>query len=591
MSEQAHDATPTPTDNGAEKRVAPGDKTSGIKLVAPARADERAGEIRFVEMPRERPKRLDVLVLNPPSPDGDLFLRDIARVGRRTRDGIIWPQTALAQIGAVVKEAGYSVEVVDAIGLMMDWKSFEKYMWEKKPRYMIIHATAPTLTNDMRTTFIGKAVGTITMAIGTHVTPMSRETLEAYPTLDIVVRGEPELTIVDVIKTIDRQVELEKATETVPVGNPDLTAPWRKLPFPDASYLTTRGRFLGVYPQTIARALRETLGIAYRNEHGEVRINPDRPFIENLDSLPIPLHDQLPWRKYKVPIVGGPYTFVLTSRGCPAGCRYCIKHVTYQSSVRHRSPEHVLQEMIMLKEMGMHHIHFEADLFTVKKEFVYDLCNTIIKEGLQLRWSCNSRVDFVDEAELQLMRRAGCFMIAWGLESGSEAVLKRARKGTTVKRIEETIAASHRAGIMNWGYFIISLPGETVETIQQTIALSKRIPVDIALFHIATPYPGTPFYYEAVENGWIQMNQWEDYDMYSHTVLNYPHLSSKDLEYWAKRAAREWSLRPGPIKTFLKGATNPDTLGQLWTIGVNHLKWMGGSLQGKGMQRLAGSGD
>jgi radical SAM superfamily enzyme YgiQ (UPF0313 family) len=131
---------------------------------------------------------------------------------------------------------------------------------------------------------------------------------------------------------------------------------------------------------------------------------------------------------------------------------------------------------------------------------------------------------------------------------------------------------------MNWGYFIIGLPGETVETIQQTIALAKSFPVDIALFHIATPYPGTPFYYEAVANGWITMNQWEDYDMYSHTVLSYEHLSSKDLEYWAKRAAREWSLRPGPMWTFLKGAANPETLGSLVKIGVNHLKWMGGSL-------------
>jgi radical SAM superfamily enzyme YgiQ (UPF0313 family) len=562
-----------------KKHIAPGDKRTGIKLVAPARADERAGEIKFVEMPRERTKRLDVLVLNPPSPDGDLFLRDIARVGRRTRDGIIWPQTALAQIGAVVQEAGYSVDVIDAIGLGMTWEAFERYMWQHKPRYMIIHATAPTLTNDMRTTFVAKAVGTITMAIGTHVTPMSRETLESYPTLDIVVRGEPELTIIDVIRTIDRKVEAEKALETIPVGNPDMTAPWRKLPFPDASYLTTRGRFAGVHPALIAAALRETLGVAFRDANMQVQINPDRPFIENLDSLPIPLHDKLPWQKYKEPIIGGPYTFVLTSRGCPAGCRYCIKHVTYQASVRHRSPDHVLKELYMLKEMGMHHIHFEADLFTVKKEFVYDLCNAIIKDGIKIRWSCNSRVDFVDAEELALMKRAGCFLIAWGLESGSEAVLKRARKGTTVQRIEEMIAASHKVGIKNWGYFIIGLPGETVETIQQTIALSKRIPVDIGLFHIATPYPGTPFYYEAVENGWIDMQRWEDYDMYSHTVLNYPNLSSKDLEYWARRAAREWSLRPGPIMTFLKAASNPNTLGQLWTIGVNHLKWMSGGFQ------------
>lgn len=582
MSEQQSSAPEQPetTTPATDGKIAPANKKAGIKLIAPARADERAGEIKFVEMPREQSDRLDVLVLNPPSPDGDLFLRDIARVGRRTRDGIIWPQTALAQIGAVMQEAGYKVDVIDAIGLGMTWEDFERYMWKHKPRYMIIHATAPTLTNDMRTTFIGKAVGTVSMAIGTHVTPMSRETLEAYPTLDIVIRGEPEMSILDVCQTLDRVSREEKALDNVSVGNPDMTAPWRKLPFPDASYLTTRGRFLGVSPQLVARALRETKGIAFRDQHGEVQINPDRPFIENLDSLPIPLHDKLPWKKYKVPIVGGPYTFVLTSRGCPAGCRYCIKHVTYQASVRHRSPDHVLKEMYMLKEMGMHHIHFEADLFTVKKEFVYDLCNTIIKEGLDLRWSCNSRVDFVDEEELKLMKKAGCFMIAWGLESGSETVLKRARKGTTVTRIQETIAASHRAGIKNWGYFIIGLPGETVETIQQTIDLSKRIPVDIALFHIATPYPGTPFYYEAVANGWINMNQWEDYDMYSHTVLNYPNLSSKELEYWARRAAREWSLRPGPMKTFLKGAANPDTLGQLWKIGMNHLKWMGGSLSG-----------
>jgi anaerobic magnesium-protoporphyrin IX monomethyl ester cyclase len=552
---------------------------AGIKLVAPASASERSGEVRFVEMPREQPSRLDVLVLNPPSPDGDLFLRDIARVGRRTRDGIIWPQTALAQIAAVVQEGGYRVDVIDAIGLGMSWEDFERYMWKHKPRFMVIHATAPTLTNDMRTTFVGKAVGSVTMAIGTHVTPMSRETLESYPTLDVVVRGEPELTIMDVIRSVDRAAAAEKALDTVAVGNLDMTAPWRKLPFPDASYLTTRGRFLGPSPQLVARALRETLGVGVRNEHGEVQINPDRPFIEDLDTLPVPLHDKLPWRKYKVPIVGGPYTFVLTSRGCPAGCRYCIKHVTYQSSVRHRSPDHVLKEMYMLKEMGMHHIHFEADLFTVKKEFVYDLCNAIIRDGIKMRWSCNSRVDFVDEEQLRLMRKAGCFMIAWGLESGSEAVLKRARKGTTVKRIEETIAASHRAGIKNWGYFIIGLPGESVASIRETIDLSKRIPVDIGLFHIATPYPGTPFYYESVANGWIDMERWEDYDMYAHTVLNYPELSSKDLEYWARRAAREWSLRPAPIATFLKAAANLDTLGQLWQIGLNHLSWMGGSLR------------
>jgi len=317
------------------------------------------------------------------------------------------------------------------------------------------------------------------------------------------------------------------------------------------------------------------LGLAWRD--GErVVINAERPFVRDLDALPIPRHELLPLARYKLPLVAGRYTFVVTSRGCPAGCIFCIKHVTYQNTFRLRSPQHILQEVHKLVELGTRNIHFEADLFTINREQVVGLCQAILAEKLPIRWTCNSRVDFVDEELLQLMGRAGCWMISWGIESGSEAILQRARKGINLERVEQALRWSKAAGIRNWGYFVIGLPGETEETIEQTIAFSKKLPLDLALFHIAVPYPGTPFWYEALEQGWLRLERWEDLDMYSSTAVEYPNLTSAQLVAAARRASREWSLRPGPLWFFLTEMRHRETLGQLLRIGVRYLGWIVG---------------
>ena len=134
-----------------------------------------------------------------------------------------------------------------------------------------------------------------------------------------------------------------------------------------------------------------------------------------------------------------------------------------------------------------------------------------------------------------------------------------------------------KAGIKNWGYFIIGLPGETDETVQETIELAKKLPVDLALFHIAGPYPGTPFHQEALERGWLRPGmRWEEVDMDRSTVLDYPQMPAERIEYWARRAFREWVLRPGPIWTMLRGVRNPETLAQQVKIGVGHLSWIMG---------------
>jgi radical SAM superfamily enzyme YgiQ (UPF0313 family) len=242
-----------------------------------------------------------------------------------------------------------------------------------------------------------------------------------------------------------------------------------------------------------------------------------------------------------------------------------------------------MKELWQLHHLGIHNIHMYADLFTVNREQVMGLCERIIAEKLPIRWTCNSRVDYVDEEMLRMMGRAGCWMISWGIESANETILKRAAKGADPKKAHRALAWAKAAGIKNWGYFIIGLPGETVATIQETIAFSKQLPLDIALFHIAAPYPGTPFFFEVVENGWFREGtRWEEVDMDKGTVLQYDNLSAEELMYWQKRAFREWALRPGPALTYAKMLlTDRHTFRQAMRVGLEHLEWSFGLRRGR----------
>src|SRR5581483_2529701 len=272
-------------------------------------------------------------------------------------------------------------------------QEFEKRVRAAQPKFYITQVTAPTLHNDMYGVFIAKAVGAKTMAFGTHVTPMTRETMEPYPALDFVLRGEPDVTL----------RELVDAFEGKRPSNPQ-----------------------------VEKLLRET--------------NSD---------LPIPLHHLLPLDKYRVPMMKTPYTFIVTSRGCSAGCTYCIKHVSYQWSLRLRSPENIVAELRVLKNLGIDYIHMYADLFTLSREQVVGLCELMIQDKLNIKWTCNSRVDYVDQEMLALMGKAGCWMIAWGIESGNFDILKHAHKGADPQKAARALTWARAAGIKNWGYFII----------------------------------------------------------------------------------------------------------------------------------------
>ena len=499
---------------------------------------------------------VDVLLVNPPAPDGGIWIRSQHRVGRKSRENMYWPQVELAQFAALLAP-DYKVQIIDAIGERLTWQQFEQRLRAANPKYYLTEVTAPTLQNDMYGVFLAKAIGAITMAFGTHVTPMPHETMDPFPALDFILRGEPEMTLREIVDTFEGKVATEETTIKLLKDTGSS--------FPTKSIAETNGD------------LSHIKGLVWRKD-GKVAINPDRPFIPNLDDLPTPLHNLLPLDKYRGPMMKGADSFVVPARGCSAGCIYCIKHVSYQWSLRLRSPENIMKELRLLKSLGIHYVQFYADLFTLSREQVIGLCKAMVEEKINMHWMSNSRVDYVDEEMLQWMAKAGCWMISWGIESGSYEILKRAHKGADPAKAERALMWARQAGIRNWGYFIIGLPGETEETIKQTMAFSKKLPLDIALFHIAAPYPGTPFFFEVVKNGWFRPGtRWEEVDMDRSTVLDYPNLRAERLEYWQKRAFREWAFRPGPIFWFLRSMNTWEGFKSGLSIIKQHFGWLGES--------------
>jgi anaerobic magnesium-protoporphyrin IX monomethyl ester cyclase len=230
---------------------------------------------------------VDILLVNPPTPDGGIWIRSQHRVGRRSRENMIWPQVSLAQMAALLKPE-YSVEIIDANALRMGWPEFEKLLEEKRPKYYLTQVTAPTLRNDMYGVFLAKALGAKTMAFGTHVTPMTLETMRPFPALDFVLRGEPEMTLRELLDTLEGKTASDPRVQKM---------------LAETSHVQSRVKF--GQTQTDAFSVTDAnipyahiQGLAWRNGD-EIVINPDRPFIPNLDDLPMPLHEMLPLHKQR----------------------------------------------------------------------------------------------------------------------------------------------------------------------------------------------------------------------------------------------------------------------------------------------------
>lgn len=470
-------------------------------------------------------EKCDVLFVNPPSGDGYVYIRDINRSGRRSRERTIWPQTSLAYLAAVAKRAGYSVDLLDCIATNMSWEAYLDYVKQVKPGWTIVEAISSVMTNDIYATYIGKRYNSHTVVVGPHVTSLPRETMVCFPSCDFGIIGEAEETLEELLKTVDN------------------------------------GGDLG-----------QIKGLVYR-ERGEIIVNEERAFIEDLDSLPIPLHELLPVDEYQLPYIGKRYTFVLHSRGCPNACHFCRQTVMWKSQPRLRSPESICEELKYLDKLGIHNIMFHADTFTQDRDNVIGICKQIIDNNLKVRWICNARVDRVDEEMLKLMKKAGCWMINYGIESGVHDILIKCNKGedATVEAAREAVLMTKRAGIKVWGYFIIGLPGETRQTIKETSRFARSVPLDMVNFAVGAPYPGTVFYKQAVENNWLESSEWEDFDQNYSAIVSYPELSSEEIMKGIRNCYLEWFLRPRGFWVFLKGMSSWQNIINMIRLTASHL--------------------
>ncbi len=238
-------------------------------------------------------------------------------------------------------------------------------------------------------------------------------------------------------------------------------------------------------------ALSQIAGLCFRS-NGQVRCNPPRPLIKDLDALPFPARHLFELSRYRLYAPdGSPMVTLLSSRGCPYNCSYCFKGIVGRT-YRQRSPENIIAEIRSLMDTyGYRNFYFIDDLFTINRRRLMAITTRMIEERLDIRWQCLARVDRVTPELLQLMYRAGCREVHYGIESGNPAILQAIGKHITLEQVRQAVAWTAQAGILAKGYFMLGLPGDTEETMRQTIRFAGELELDQAMFSLTTPFPGT----------------------------------------------------------------------------------------------------
>ncbi|MCX8043540.1 MAG: B12-binding domain-containing radical SAM protein [Desulfobacterota bacterium] len=450
---------------------------------------------------------MKVLLLNPPTRNRKRYIRE----GRCTQEqgfwATLWPPVSLASTAAVLEHDGHEISALDCPAHGINWETLLKIVKQIRPHCVVWSTGTPTIVDDLSLAAAIKEIDASirTAVFGTHVTALDRESLSFEPALDIIIRQEPELTAKALINALA-------------YGEP----------------------------------LDEVLGITYRNGTGMIYKNPDRPFIDDLDQLPFPAWHLLNIADYCLPLKGRPFLIIAPQRGCPYQCSFCTCQTYYGKRVRRRSIASVLKEMRHdIEHFRIKDFFIWAETFVIDREYVAALCTEIINQGLRVAWTCNSRVDTVDEALLKSMAQAGCWMISFGIESADQEVLNRAAKGIRVEQARNAVALARKAGIKTAGHFIFGLPGETPESIKRTIQFAKELDLDIAQFYCCVPFPGSRLYEQALHEGWIRGTAFSCFAQ-TCAAMRLPTVSPEQVEHARRKAYRSFYSRP---RTWLKVGT------------------------------------
>ena len=304
--------------------------------------------------------------------------------------------------------------------------------------------------------------------------------------------------------------------------------------------------FLDVFFDPHARAA--VPGIACKL-NGEISYTPTLGLLHNLDSVHYPARKSSQYKRYSSVLAKrNPITVMITSRGCPFQCVFCNR---MGRKYRYHSTQYVLGEIEEILLLGVQEVFIHDDLFTLKRDRVEAICKGIIKRGYNIVWEARTRVDCVDEKLLALMRKAGCVRLSFGVESGSEKVLKSMGKGINLDRVEKVFTWCHKEGIITLADIMLGNLDEETEDIKKSLALVKRINPDFVQYSICSPYPGTPLYHLGLERGLIPHDVWLSFARNPLQDFRSPvwtqHFTEEELNKITAAAYREFYMRPSFI--------------------------------------------
>lgn len=412
-----------------------------------------------------RPDPRSILLVHPLGRRQGDAGRDISRLAN------VMPPLGLAGIAAYLQMRGFRVHIIDCHARPDSDQAILDYLRQERPAWMGFSCTTATFLDGARLSGLAKQTLPSVRSVfgGVHVSSQRERCLEQFPELDFAVVGEGEAALAELMES---------------GGVPD--------------------------------AVRNLPGIVYRDASGQVQFTGRRTRLLDLDSLPFPAYEKLEGfpRRYTLPIFNyprAPGATCTSSRGCPYACSYCDRSV-FQRGYRFNSPEYLYEHMKLLHtRFGVRHVNFYDDQFTFHRPRVVRFCELLLARPLRMTFNCAVRANHVDQELLKLLKRAGCWMVSLGIESGDQALLQRHGRALDVEATADTVRMIRRSGLRAKGLLMLGLPGETLESIRKTrdYALSLRLDdVNLAKF---TPFPGAPLYADIREHGGFQ-EDWERMD-------------------------------------------------------------------------------
>lgn len=445
---------------------------------------------------------MKILLLNGPC------LKKFARTGRWqavSRGASLWYPIWLAAATSVLEDAGHECLLLDAPARDFTLDDTLAAIRGFNPGLCIVDTSTASIAYDVQTAeHIRKqeGIGTKICFVGPHASALPDDVL-THDCVDYAAVSEYDYTVRDIAARLEKN--LDDSLEGV----------------------------LGVWSKDSGRIIR----------------NPERPLIANLDELPFAsrsLFRHLDIKSYGLDFTLHPYMNIMTSRGCPSRCTYCLWPQTLsRGRYRERSLDHVFKEIdfVLSSKPRVKEIFFDDDTFTVRQDRVREFCERYISQGYRTPFSVNTKANITDPGLLKLMKKAGlrCFVV--GFESGNQAILDRIRKNTTLDEMVTFAKLCRAARIQVHGDFVLGLPGETRETIEHTVRFARRLSLSTFQLSIAMPLPGTEFYRWLEENRYLtttDFTSWLDKHGLQKCVIDYPHLSSADIEKAALESIKKY---------------------------------------------------